>query len=537
MKKLKVIIVNPVTLKLEEKGDVGDIIDLQELQKVDSTKIIETIRNAKDEIYNSLLAKEIKQQESYKQLELNQLEKNLKLEYQELMSEKERLELLVDSFDEKLSLEKSSAKVTLAANFSIEKGKLESKITELEQSIAEQKQLITLQIEQKKDAEINNIEETYKAILLEKQKQIDKLTYDLQAFMDKQNLLIEKEKGQIRSSLELSIATKESVISNLKADVEKLKSSARETILTKEAEIRVLNEQLKGKDDIKKAEIEKELVIQKQEYVNQISQKELEISQLKLAKSNLQVKMLGEELERWCNSEYETYSLSGFENCKWYKDNIIVKDSPDEKGTKADYIFEVYADDQKNANDILFSVCCEMKNESPGSKSKTKNSDHYDKLEKDRIKKNCQYSLLISELEWDTINDAPIKKIPDYENMYMVRPTYFVSFLSLIKSLANKYQALLIEHKIADKNFKDSQKIIEEFEGFKSTYLDKPLLSLQSDAEKIKAEATKAHEASYKIIGLADTIISQKLSEIKIKIERFDIKRIARKVDKINKII
>ena len=534
MAKLKVSIVNPFTLKLEEKGDIGDIIDLQELQKVDSTLIINAIQNAKDETYKALLSKEIQQQESNKQIALNELEKKLKLEFQELKSEKERLALLVNSFDEKISAEKNTTKTNLTADFIVEKGKLQSRIDELERSIEEQKKLVILQIEKKKDAELSQKEESYKALLATKQQEIEKLTAGINALEDRQNLLIEKEKVQVRSTFEMSIATKELEISKLRADIEKIKSLEREAILSKEAEIRVLNEKLKGKDEIKQIEIEKELAIIKQTYTEQLSQKENKISQLRFSKSNLQAKVLGEELERWCNSEYETYSFSGFENCKWYKDNVAVKDAPNEHGTKADYIFEVYADSQKNADDILLSVCCEMKNESPETKTKTKNSDHYAKLEKDRIKKNCQYSLLISELEWDTNNDAPIKKIPDYENMYMVRPSYFVSFLSLIKSLASKYQALLTEHRIADENFKDSQTIIEEFEGFKTTYLDKPLSSLQTDAEKIKAEATKAHEATYKIIGLADSIISQKIFDIRVKIERFDIKKIVRKIEKID---
>ena len=35
--------------------------------------------------------------------------------------------------------------------------------------------------------------------------------------------------------------------------------------------------------------------------------------------------------------------------------------------------------------------------------------------DKDRIKKNCEYALLISELEWDSANDTPIKKVRDYD--------------------------------------------------------------------------------------------------------------------------
>ena len=49
------------------------------------------------------------------------------------------------------------------------------------------------------------------------------------------------------------------------------------------------------------------------------------------------------------------------------------------------------------------------------SKTKKKNADHYNKLDKDRKKKNCEYALLVSELEWDQPNDLPIKKVKEYE--------------------------------------------------------------------------------------------------------------------------
>ncbi|MGI6710886.1 MAG: DUF2130 domain-containing protein [Bacilli bacterium] len=407
MAKIKVSIVNPFTLKLEEKGEVGDTIDLKELQTVDNTAILTAIKNKQDETYNALLAQERKQQELETKNALNELEKKLNKEYSLLKEEKDKA-------------------------------------------------------------------------------------------------------------------------------IENLKSSQDKILSEKDLAIRLLEEKLKSKDDLNKLELDKELAKLKQQHTEEVSQKDLELAQLRLAKTNLQTKVLGEELEKWCNAEYESYALSGFTNCKWYKDTKAIRDTPDEKATKGDYIFEVYTDSKKNPTDKILAVCCEMKTESPETKTKTKNSEHYKKLDQDRIKKNCQYALLISELEWDMVNDPPIKKIAEYENMYMVRPAYFISFLSLIKSLASKYQNLLIERKIADENFKETQSIIQEFENFKTTYLDKPLASLEKDVEDIKKEANKAYEASYKIVGLADKIISNKISEIKVKIERFDIKKIARKIDKLN---
>ena len=92
------------------------------------------------------------------------------------------------------------------------------------------------------------------------------------------------------------------------------------------------------------------------------------------------------------NTEYENYAQCGFEACSWEKDNLSIKDDGDTKGTKADYIFKVYATKEMRSAELLTSVVCEMKNESPSSTNKKKNADHYAKLDKDRMKKNCEYA-------------------------------------------------------------------------------------------------------------------------------------------------
>ncbi|MDY0100535.1 MAG: DUF2130 domain-containing protein, partial [Bacilli bacterium] len=80
MAKIKVSIVNPLTLKLEEKGEIGDIIDLSELQKVDNKHILEAIETKKDEVYKSQLEVTLKQLEAEKTIALNEQERKLKEE-------------------------------------------------------------------------------------------------------------------------------------------------------------------------------------------------------------------------------------------------------------------------------------------------------------------------------------------------------------------------------------------------------------------------------------------------------------------------
>lgn len=279
--------------------------------------------------------------------------------------------------------------------------------------------------------------------------------------------------------------------------------------------------------------LEAKLNKQKLELDEELRSLENELNALKLQKSVLNVKVMGEELEAWCDREYQSHAVGGFDNCRWLKDNIVLRDEGDDKGTKADYIFRVYANEERKEKDELVAVCCEIKSESPTAIHKKSNASHLAKLDKDRIKKNCKYALLISELEWDTNNDPPIVKVSEYKDMYIVRPPYFISFLALIKSLADKYKDLIVERTKEEEGFKESQEILAEFESFKNTYLDKPLQTLEKDIVTIQNEAKKSKDAAEKILSLTATLINTRIEEIKIKIERFDIKRVARRVVKL----
>ncbi len=88
MAKIKVSIVDSSTLKLEEKGDIGDTIDLKELKAVDDTLILDSIHHSKDEIYNHLLKQEVQQQEANKKIALAELENKLRIEIEKLKTEK-----------------------------------------------------------------------------------------------------------------------------------------------------------------------------------------------------------------------------------------------------------------------------------------------------------------------------------------------------------------------------------------------------------------------------------------------------------------
>ena len=301
---------------------------------------------------------------------------------------------------------------------------------------------------------------------------------------------------------------------------------------------------LKSSKDLQTAELKEKyeeklnqgklnLALEKLEYERKLQEKENELNKFKLSKSSLSVKRLGEELESWCNNEYLDYSQMGFSNCTWEKDNTSVKEEGEKKGTKADYIFRVFANDELNPSEELSSVCCEMKNEDPLSTTKKKNSDHYAKLDKDRVKKNCKYALLISELEWDQENDVPVRKVNGYKDMYVVRPQYFITFLSIIASLTLKFKDLYLEKQKELMMFKDSEEILNEFEEMKNNLLDKQLKYMENEILKINDAATKIKQQADKIFESTEKIAVSYLVSIKNKIEGFNINKIIKKINKL----
>ncbi|MDD2681883.1 MAG: DUF2130 domain-containing protein [Bacilli bacterium] len=282
-----------------------------------------------------------------------------------------------------------------------------------------------------------------------------------------------------------------------------------------------------------KNKLENELLQVQQKYSSQIYEQKEKISNLELTKSLLSIKKIGEKLEEWCNQEYLTHEINGFDNCTWEKDNISIKDEFSSRATKADYIFKVYSSNIKDESTLLTSVACEMKSEDPTSLNKKKNSDHYAKLDKDRIKKNCEYALLISELEWETDNDAPIRKVVEYDKMYMVRPQYFIVFLSIITALGKKYHDVINEHNIQKEQFKETEEIVEEFEKMKNQILSHSIRLLEKHANSIIDNAQKIEGLSNNILESGRLIINTYLDQIKNKIENFNITKINKKIDKI----
>lgn len=376
---------------------------------------------------------------------------------------------------------------------------------------------IETRAKQEVDRQLEVYKASYKTTLLEKEKQIkEKLEKEFKAKENSFNY--EKE------NLNRTIQDNQITINNLNNDIKHLKNDIQTKIQlsNKDLEIKHNDETNRLKENFNK---ERESLIQK---YNEINDK---YNALSLQKASLNVKQLGEELENWCNNEFQQASIAGFSNCTWEKDNTVVKLDDQTKGSKADYIFKVYLNNEYKDENMLASVCLEMKNESNVSTNKKKNSDYYSKLDENRRKKNCEYALLVSELEYTSSNDCPIQKINGYEKMYMVRPQYMISFLSLIYSLANKYKQAILNRKQDEYNFKAKKELEEEFENLKQTYLDKPLIALEKNVESLSKNNAEILKFATKNSELLTEITNKTIKSIKDKIERFNIRKISKNLD------
>ena len=238
----------------------------------------------------------------------------------------------------------------------------------------------------------------------------------------------------------------------------------------------------------------------------------------------MNVKQTGEDLEAWCDNEVISYMQNGLFNCTWTKDNKVVKNEGEDKGSKADYIFKVYASESHNENELLTSVCLDMKDENPESKTKQTNDHYYKKLDENRIKKGCKYAVLVSNLELDKPNILPIFKVRGYENMYVVRPGYLMVFLNMIASLTTRFSDLVLSKEQEMLELKGKLDLIEEFEKIKKTYLDSPLKALENHIKSITNASKKITDAAKEIDEECEKINKNYIKMINNKIDTFELK-------------
>ncbi len=292
--------------------------------------------------------------------------------------------------------------------------------------------------------------------------------------LSKKDLEIEKLRQQIAGweqgkTLELEAA-------RLKAE-----QKAADALNQKEAELRKKEEEISrlitdAANERKNAAERVQAILDTHKVEKESLEKEVEL--YKNFKAKRSVKLLGEDLEQHCYTLYNQTLLPVMPNATFSKDNVAVKEGDETKGSKGDFIFR----DKEDGIEYI-SIMFDMKNESDAAVNKKKNADFFDKLDKDRKKKECEFAVLVSMLEMDNdLYNNGIVSVPGYEKMYVVRPDNFIPIITLLVQTSKK----ALEYKKALAIAKQQDMDVTNFEDSLQKFRDSFKKSVQYAGDRFK---------------------------------------------------
>ena len=299
---------------------------------------------------------------------------------------------------------------------------------------------------------LNQVNERIKLVEEEKSKEIELAKKQMQLKMVIEKKDMEKKIIDLESKLDSAdkdkiIAVNEFKLSNehkiksLNNEIDKLNSDLSnqaklEKLLREKEIINAINHIEKEKTElklsiekIKQEKFKNEKVIENR-YLEIIKERDLKISDLRDMHLKLSTKMQGETLEKHCENEFNKLRSTGFQTSIFEKDNDI------STGSKGDYIFREF----DNENIEIISIMFEMKNENSTTSNKRRNEDFFKELDKDRKEKSCEYAVLVSLLEQDSdlYNSGIVDVSHRFPKMYVIRPQFFIPIISLLRNASLK---------------------------------------------------------------------------------------------------
>ena len=246
--------------------------------------------------------------------------------------------------------------------------------------------------------------------------------------------------------------------SKLEASSMQKKIAINEAVNTIEKERDALRNQL-SESELKHQLESKSL---KDRYEAQIYDRDEAIVRLRDMKARLSTKMVGETLEQHCETEFNRLRAAAFPRAYFEKDNDA------SSGSKGDYIFR---DFDESGNEII-SIMFEMKNETDTTITKKKNEDFFKELNKDRVEKDCEYSVLVSLLEPESelYNSGIVDVSHRFAKSYVIRPQFFIPFITLLRNAALKSIEYKAELALIKAQNIDVTHFEEDLESFKSAF-------------------------------------------------------------------
>ena len=198
-------------------------------------------------------------------------------------------------------------------------------------------------------------------------------------------------------------------------------------------------------------------------------------------KVKMSTKMVGETLEQHCEIEFNRMRAIAFPNAQFGKDNDV------KEGTKGDYIFR----EEDESGVEVISIMFEMKNETDTTSTKKRNADFFEKLDKDRTKKGCEYAILVSLLEPESeLYNGGIVEVAEYPKMYVIRPQLFLTTIGLLRNMARSALEDRRQLALARNRDIDVTKFEEKLDKFRSGF-GKNMERASQQYEKAIAEIDK----------------------------------------------
>lgn len=294
-------------------------------------------------------------------------------------------------------------------------------------------------------------------VIGERDSEILRLKEQISAMRDKRELELNAavtEKEREIASLKAAVQQKDQA---LEIAVLRERQQAKEEVRAKETEITDLKSQ--ARLAASEASLREQGIVKDYESRLRIANEEVE--RLKDFKVRLSTKMVGETLEAHCSNVFNGEMRPMLPNAYFEKDNDA------SGGSKGDFIFRDYADDTE-----YISIMFEMKNEMDETATKHKNEDFFQKLDRDRTTKGCEYAVLVSLLEPDSelYNTGIVDVSYRYPKMFVIRPQFFKSLIMLLVNAAKNTVGYKKELALARSQSIDVTNFESQLEAFKDAF-------------------------------------------------------------------
>ena len=318
-----------------------------------------------------------------------------------------------------------------------------AEIKRREESLENEKRLAVANAEAEKEKTISGLRSEIQRINAEKELALqaakaenEKIAGEKETAVQLAVSAAEADKDKLISELKAQIAAanaeKEKALAEMNTEITRLNSQIENSKAGSEAAVKVAVaekeneiERLKAEKATAESRYKSEMELIKDTHGKEIKDKDALIDYYKDLKTKMSTKMIGETLEQHCSYEFNKIRPTAFPDAYFEKDNDA------KSGSKGDFIFRDYVDGTE-----YISIMFEMKNEADTTATKHKNEDFFKELDKDRKEKGCEYAVLVSMLEADNelYNEGIVDVSYRYPKMYVVRPQFFISLISLLRN-------------------------------------------------------------------------------------------------------